>query len=101
MIETPLHNEHCAAEAEARARELRPVALGREAYRDPRFKDLPDLRDQRYQSFLSVPMIVKNQVIGVLNVKTRETHEYTAQQIRLLSAVAGQAAAAIEGARIH
>lgn len=83
------------------ARELQPVAIGREAYRDPRFKDLPDLRDQRYQSFLSVPMIVKNQVIGVLNVKTRETHQYTPQQVRLLSAVAAQAAAAIEGARIH
>src|SRR5262245_35989796 len=28
------------------ARELRPVALEREAYKDPRFKDLPDLQDQ-------------------------------------------------------
>src|SRR5437764_4905831 len=83
------------------ARELKPVALDRAAYLDPRFKDLPDLRDQRFQSFLSVPMVAKNQFIGVLNVKTAATHHYSDQQIRLLSAAAAQAAAAIEGARIH
>jgi two-component sensor histidine kinase len=83
------------------ARELRPVALEREAYQDARFKDLPDLRDQRFQSFLSVPMIARGQVIGVLNVKTRAPHRYSDKQIRVVSAVAAQAAAAIEGARIH
>jgi two-component sensor histidine kinase len=83
------------------ARELQPVVLEQEAYRDPRFKDLPDLRDQRSQSFLSVPMVVKNQVIGVLNVKTRRPHRYPEFQVRLLSGMAAQAAAALEGARIH
>ena len=75
------------------ARELTPVVLEREAYKDPRFKDLPDLRDQRYQSFLSVPMLFQNVRIGVLNVKTRAVHRYSGSQIRLLSSIAAQAAA--------
>ncbi len=83
------------------ARELKPVVLEREAFHDPRFKDLPDLRDQRYESFVSVPMVAKNQFIGVLNVKTAAPRTYSPQQVRLLSAIAAQAAAAIEGARIH
>lgn len=81
------------------ARELTPVAIDREAYKDPRFKYFPELKDEKFQSFLSVPMLAKNEVIGVLNVKTRAPRRYTPQQIRLLSAIAAQTAAAIDGAR--
>jgi len=82
------------------ARELTPVALDKEAYNDPRFKYLPELKDEGFQSFLSVPMLAKNEVIGVINVKTRAPHRYSPKQVRLLSAIAAQAAAAIEGARL-
>jgi two-component sensor histidine kinase/putative methionine-R-sulfoxide reductase with GAF domain len=83
------------------ARERRPVVLDREAYNDPRFKYLPELKDEGYQSFLSIPMLAKNEVIGVLNVKTRQPHRYNPKQIRLLSAIGAQAAAAIDGARLQ
>src|SRR2546429_9556 len=78
-----------------------PVALDKEAYKDPRFKYLPELKDEGFQSFLSVPMLAKNEVIGVINVKTRAPHRYSPKQVRLLSAIAAQAAAAIEGARLQ
>src|SRR5947208_4389764 len=83
------------------ARERQPVILDKEAYNDPRFKYLPELKDEGYQSFLSIPMLVKNEVIGVLNVKTRQPHKYNPKQIRLLSAIGAQAAAAIDGARLQ
>jgi two-component sensor histidine kinase len=83
------------------ARELLPVALEREAYKDPRFKKLPDLRDQQCESFLSVPMVAQNEVIGVLNVKTRDPRHYPERPQRLLQAMANQAAAAIQGARLQ
>jgi two-component system, sensor histidine kinase PdtaS len=83
------------------ARELLPVAIERDAYRDRRFKTLPDLRDQQCHSFLSVPMVAQNEVIGVLNVKTREPHAYSPQTVRLLEAVASQAAAAVQGMRLQ
>jgi two-component system, sensor histidine kinase PdtaS len=83
------------------ARELLPVALERDAYRDPRFKKLPDLRDQQCHSFLSVPMTAQNEIIGVLNVKTREPRAYAASTVRLLQAVASQAASAVQGMRLQ
>jgi two-component system, sensor histidine kinase PdtaS len=83
------------------ARERQPVVLDKEAYNDPRFKYLPELKDESYQSFLSVPLLVKNKVIGVLNVKTRQPHKYNPKQIRQLSAIGAQAAAAIDGARLQ
>src|ERR1051326_3548859 len=83
------------------ARERKPVALDREAYNDPRFKYLPELKDENYQSFLSIPMLVKNEVIGVLNVKTRQPHTYNPKQMRLLSSIGAHAAAAIDGARLQ
>jgi two-component sensor histidine kinase len=46
-------------------------------------------------------MLAKNEVIGVINVKTRAPHRYSPKQVRLLSAIAAQAAAAIEGARLQ
>lgn len=83
------------------ASELLPVALEREAYKDRRFKELPDLRDQHCESFLSVPMVAQNELIGVLNVKTEEPHHYPARTIRLLLAIASQAAAGVQGARLQ
>lgn len=83
------------------ARENMPVVLEREAYKDTRFKRLPDLRDQLFQSFVSVPMIAQKEMIGVLNVKTRARRSYSPQTVRLLAAVAGQAAAAIQGVRLQ
>lgn len=83
------------------ARELLPVVLEREAFNDRRFKKLPDLRDQQCQSFLSVPMVAQNEIIGVLNVKTRAPRLYPAPMVRLLQAVASQAAAAVQGMRMQ
>ena len=83
------------------ARELLPVALEQNAFEDPRFKRIPDLRDQQCQSFLSVPMVAQNEFIGVLNVKSQEPHRYTPRTIRLLQTIAAQAAAAVQGMRLQ
>jgi len=46
-------------------------------------------------------MIAQNEFIGVLNVKTREPHVYPARTVRLLQAMASQAAAAVQGMRLQ
>jgi two-component system, response regulator PdtaR len=51
-------------------------------------------------SLLSVPVCVKGKLIGVLNCYTTEPHEFSQDEINLLSAVANQAAAAIENANL-
>ncbi len=53
-------------------------------------------RAEGLKSLLSVPMMIKNRVIGVLNCYTTSEHEFAADEIRVLVGVANQAAVAIE-----
>ena len=48
---------------------------------------------------LSVPLICRNDVIGVINVRTLKPHEYTQTQVRLLQSIASQIAGAVENSR--
>jgi GAF domain-containing protein len=47
-------------------------------------------------SLASIPMVVGEKVIGVVNTYTAKPHNFTNEEIRLLQAVANQAAIAIE-----
>jgi GAF domain-containing protein len=51
-------------------------------------------------SLLSVPLLVGNKVIGTLNIYTSERRSFSAEDIDFANAVAGQAALAIENARL-
>jgi diguanylate cyclase (GGDEF)-like protein len=55
----------------------------------------PDIR-----SFVSVPMIVQENVIGVLNVSHSQPHAFTWDDVRVLSILAGQAAVTIERSEV-
>jgi signal transduction protein with GAF and PtsI domain len=50
-------------------------------------------------SMLAVPMIVKDRVVGVINVYTKEPHEFAADEVDALQMVANQAAVAVENTR--
>jgi len=57
----------------------------------------PDLaRKEGLCSLLSVPMLVKDKPIGVINSYTSNEHLFSAEEIKVLQAVASQAAIAIE-----
>ncbi|MBI4744029.1 MAG: GAF and ANTAR domain-containing protein [Actinobacteria bacterium] len=61
----------------------------------------PDLaKKENLVSLLSVPMMVKDRVIGVINSYTSEEHFFTDEEMRILQAVANQAAAAIENTKL-
>jgi len=81
------------------ARERKHVAVIQNASQDHRFKYFPEIHEEEYESMLSVPLVAKNEVIGVINVRTRRPHAYTKNQVRLLSGIASQVAGAIEKAR--
>ena len=49
---------------------------------------------------ISVPMLVKNRVIGVLNCYTTKEHEFSEEEIKLLVGVSNQAAVAIENTNL-
>ncbi len=72
------------------ARERRLLAISREAYNDPRFKYFSDLPEDTFESFLSVPVIARNRVVGVLNVQYRTPHGWSGSEMELLTTVGEQ-----------
>jgi len=52
------------------------------------------------KSLLSVPMMVKERTTGVLNLYTATEHQFSEDEVRVLSTIANQAAVAIEHTRL-
>jgi signal transduction protein with GAF and PtsI domain len=59
------------------AKERKPVLVSKQAYEDHRFKYFPEMREGEYESMLSVPLVTRGDIIGVINVRTRRPHDYT------------------------
>jgi len=57
-------------------------------------------RKEGLVSLASVPLAIKGRVIGVLNCYTSKKHEFTKTELNILSALATQAAMAIENAEL-
>jgi diguanylate cyclase (GGDEF)-like protein len=53
------------------------------------------------RSYVGVPMIIRNHVIGVISMQSYQARAYTQDQIRLLETISTQAAIAIENARLY
>jgi len=67
---------------------------------DPRYLNTELARAEGLVSMLSVPLIVREKVIGVLNCFTAEPREFTPEQIALFSTLANQTALALENGRL-
>jgi signal transduction protein with GAF and PtsI domain len=72
------------------ARERRLLAISREAYNDPRFKFFEELPQDRFEAFLSVPIISQNKVVGVINVQHREARIHSGGDMEMLNTVGEQ-----------
>jgi signal transduction protein with GAF and PtsI domain len=83
------------------ARERTRVVISGNASDDPRFKFFHNLPEDRYQAFLSVPIIAKKEVIGVINVQHKRVRRYRADELALLTTIANQVGGAIENARLY
>lgn len=53
------------------------------------------------RSWLGIPLILKDKVIGVLNVQSYEPSAFDEEHMRILTMIAAQAAIAIENARLY
>lgn len=80
------------------ARESKPVAIMEGAHKDPRFKYFRNLPEDSYEAFLSVPIVTKKSVVGVINIQHRKTHNYSQKEINLLSAIGKLVGGAVENA---
>lgn len=66
--------------------------------KEPRYKEKELARKESLVSMLSVPMIVRDKVIGVINCYTSFPHKFTKSEVEVFTTVANQAAVAIENA---
>ncbi len=82
------------------AKNGKPIAASH-ASRDRRFKYLPETKETMFQSLLAVPLISRGNVIGAINVQTREGREYSPDDIELLSIIADVAAGELEKAVLY
>lgn len=78
-----------------------PVAVSNNAYQDVRFKLFNELPEDRYEAFLSVPILSRGRAVGVINVQHRQPHTYTRRQIRTISTIGFLVGAEIEVARLE
>lgn len=83
------------------AKEKKPLALPLEAYKDPRFKTFTVLDDDKYEAFLSIPILSRDEIIGVMNIRNREAYVYPEHQVDLLFTVSRYLGSAIKNAIIH
>jgi uroporphyrinogen-III synthase len=60
------------------------VALPSNAASDTRFKRFQTLVEDTYQAFLSVPIVSGGELIGVINVHHRDTHDHSSEEISTL-----------------
>ena len=80
-----------------RAAQLRQPILVNDVSTDEFYVDaVPNVHSE-----LAIPLIVKNRVIGVIDIEAREIGYFTEEHSRLLTLIASRMAVAIENARLY
>src|ERR1051326_6847234 len=81
------------------AKNHKHVVISKGAHKDPRF--IGTLPEDRYEAFLSIPILVKNNVVGVINAQHKKPHVHSDRLIKILDAIGRQVGSAIETARLY
>ncbi|HYA23063.1 MAG TPA: SpoIIE family protein phosphatase [Terriglobales bacterium] len=78
------------------AQRREPVLVG-DVTKDPRYiSAVPNVRSE-----LALPLIVKNRLIGVIDIESRQADYFTEEHKRLLMLIASRMAVGIENARLY
>jgi uroporphyrinogen-III synthase len=78
-----------------------PVAIREKALKDPRFQRFKNLPEDTFEAFLSVPILCRSKLIGVINLQHRKPYHYTEHEVRLLSLAGYLVGAELERARLE
>lgn len=78
-----------------------PVVIDSGALQDPRFKSFKNLPEDSFEAFLSVPLLARDGLVGVINVQHRQPHHYTPWEVQTVSTLGFLVGAEIEMARLE
>lgn len=83
------------------AEHRQPVVVGTRAFEDSRFQLFNELPEDRYEAFLSVPVLSRGKLVGVINVQHRQPHAHSQREVQIISMVGFLVGAEIEMARLE
>lgn len=89
-----------AGKSIAEALDGKPVAI-LDATTDPRIQYPEEVKKEGIASILSVPMMLREEMIGVVRVYTARQYRFSEADIYFVSAVANLGAIALENARLY
>lgn len=81
------------------AKENKPIAI-KDVSKEEEYKYKNMAQKEGLCSLLCVPLAVKGKVIGVINCYTSAPHDFTENEIEVLTSIANQAAVAIENTEL-
>jgi uroporphyrinogen-III synthase len=83
------------------AQHREPVFVPRNAASDARFQFFNELPEDRFEAFLSVPLLSRGRLVGVINLQNRTPHVYSEREVTLISTVGFLVGAEIEMASLE
>ncbi len=82
------------------ARHKKTAIISSMAYEDERFKFFNSLPEDKYEAFLSVPVVFNDHIVGVINIQHKKKKSYNKDKVAFLETIAHQIGGAIENARL-
>jgi len=83
------------------AQHREPVVVTQSAHADPRFKVFNELPEDRFEGFLSVPLVSGGRLVGVINIQNRAPRQYSKREVRLVETIGFLVGAEVERARLE
>ena len=83
------------------AEHRKPVAIARNTMQDPRFLAFTELPEDQFEAFLSVPLVSRGKLVGVINLQHRLPHMHTRREIALVTTIGYLVGSEIELARME
>src|SRR5450830_114085 len=81
--------------------ERRKPAVVPDVSKEPHWKWVPGLDEDRFHSMLSVPIESGPRIVGVINVQSAEKRDFNSADIDFLRAIAGQVAGILERSELQ
>ncbi len=78
--------------------QIREVINAREPETHPRFRFIAGSNEERYHSFLGIPLYDRKQLIGVMAIQTIEPREFSREEVSALTTIAFQLSSVIANA---
>lgn len=83
------------------AQHREPVMVSSNAAADPRFKLFAELPEDRFEAFLSVPLVSQGRLVGVINLQNRQACVHSEREIGMISTLGFLVGAEIGRARLE